>query len=221
MCHSHLWLLPAAVGFALTQPGSATQSPAGTSSTSLSPPGSQAWSQLPISTEAGPLGPAHHTAVANPPVKPPDVSWSKLFHHRQSARLTPLLKCAQPQPSFWMSTLPAKVAPPCCEPLPGDCGRLHCPWVLASISFSSPPRSVFHSQRVLVVTEAVKLQLFVPSCSKLCVTVAPNSLPFAIDKDSVATCLSRSKRWGVFNSILCIHSTVGPKVTQGQINFKT
>lgn len=139
----------------------------------------------------------------------------------QSARLTPLLKRAQPQPSFWMSTLPTKVAPPCCEPLPGDCGRLHCPWVLASISFSSPPRSVFHSQRVLVVTDAVKLQLFVPSCSKLCVTVAPNSLPFAIDKDSVATCLSRSKRWGVFNSILCIHSAVGPKVTQGQINFKT
>lgn len=87
----------------------------------------------PSAPEAGPLRPARHAVVANPPEKPPDVSWSKLSHHRQSARLTPLPTCARP--GFRMPTersalaAAAELLPPATgDPAPATRWRLCCHW---------------------------------------------------------------------------------------------
>lgn len=49
----------------------------------------------------------------------------------------------------------------------------------------------------------------------------PNPPTFHINKDSVFVSLAQQgKRWGVFNSLRCMHRAIEPKVTKGQTNLR-
>lgn len=219
------WLLPAAVGFALTRPVLCLPKPCG----HLLHQPHASWrprrGQLPVSTG----GWSAQACTPRGRRKPAGETSRRLLVEAFPPQTVSSLDTTSYMCTAGLPDAHGKVGPRCCgraastrhrRPRPGHplASPLPLGPPLASISFSPTACSLLGGSRL-----SPMLQRFNGLSPQVLSRVSrwpPNSLPFC-GRQGQRSHVPLAASNGCLNSILCIHGAVGPEVTNGQTDLKT